>query len=200
MRLGRSGFVSVHLPAGFFDSIDELERQICNLDQRLLSLSSRVETSNEARISECATLKELLKKQVGQVRGVWEAAFREPKDRNVHAAENELSSLKGSLQPILEERTKDRLEKERIEREAPSLRLEKERLEKFKPELCSWKGSAKPTPGIISYLTTKHRGNVDEKGIVTITSKSIPDDPRHALTNVADLNSLPYFASQDEPG
>jgi hypothetical protein len=54
--------------------------------------------------------------------------------------------------------------------------------------------------GIISYLTKKHGGNVHEKGIVTITSKSVSDDPRFALKNVADLTSDSEFNSKDEPG
>jgi hypothetical protein len=53
--------------------------------------------------------------------------------------------------------------------------------------------------GIISYLTRKHGGNVHDKGIVTITSKSVyPDCP---VRNVADLtNDDTLFRSQDEPG
>jgi hypothetical protein len=59
---------------------------------------------------------------------------------------------------------------------------------------------------IISYLTKKHGGNVHEKGIVTITSKSIRAVPKHlsrrayAPTNVADLTSNHCFDSNDEPG
>jgi hypothetical protein len=54
----------------------------------------------------------------------------------------------------------------------------------------------KSKEGIISYLTTKHGGNVNEKGIVTITSKSVySDNPMHALKNVADLTSVCCFES-----
>jgi hypothetical protein len=53
---------------------------------------------------------------------------------------------------------------------------------------------AKSLDGIIAYLTKKHGGNVHEKGIVTITSKSVPD-PRHALANVADFTSDSSFLS-----
>jgi hypothetical protein len=57
-----------------------------------------------------------------------------------------------------------------------------------------------PPDGIISYLTRKYGGNVHDKGIVTITSKSVyKDDPEWALRNVADLSS-DYFNSKDEPG
>jgi hypothetical protein len=35
---------------------------------------------------------------------------------------------------------------------------------------------AESLEGIISYLTKKHGGNVHEKGIVTIASKSVYDD------------------------
>jgi hypothetical protein len=54
--------------------------------------------------------------------------------------------------------------------------------------------------GIISYLTLKHGGNVHDKGIVTITSKSVLDDLRWPLRNVADLTSGSSFSSRDEPG
>jgi hypothetical protein len=67
---------------------------------------------------------------------------------------------------------------------------------------------AKPFDGIISYLTRKHGGNVHEKGIVTITSKSdMYDDPQYAMHGdvrtyfkVADLTSDSYFISKDAPG
>jgi hypothetical protein len=55
--------------------------------------------------------------------------------------------------------------------------------------------------GIISYLTRRHRGNVQEKGIVTITSLSVHrDDPRYGPSNVADLTSDAYFRSKKERG
>jgi hypothetical protein len=54
--------------------------------------------------------------------------------------------------------------------------------------------------GIISYLTKKHGGNVHEKGIVTITSKSVRDDPEYAPKNVAVLTSDSWFQSKNEPG
>jgi cell division septation protein DedD len=60
---------------------------------------------------------------------------------------------------------------------------------------------AESLDGIISYLTTKRGGNVQEKGIVTISSKSVRDhEPKFALKNVADLTSGSCFESKDEPG
>jgi hypothetical protein len=54
--------------------------------------------------------------------------------------------------------------------------------------------------GIISYLTRKHGGNVHDKGIVTITSKSTwSNDPKYALRNLADLTASWYFSSDTEP-
>jgi hypothetical protein len=54
--------------------------------------------------------------------------------------------------------------------------------------------------GIISYLTKKHRGNVQEKGIVTITSRSVwYDYPNFAPKNLADLTSGSTFSSKNEP-
>jgi hypothetical protein len=52
------------------------------------------------------------------------------------------------------------------------------------------------------YLTKKHRGNVHEKGIVAITSKSLFEgDPSNAAQNVADLKSDSEFYSEEEvPG
>jgi hypothetical protein len=57
---------------------------------------------------------------------------------------------------------------------------------------------AKSVEGVISYLTRKHGGNVHEKGIVTLTSKSVLNDPRYAVQNVADLTSPWYFMSKNE--
>jgi hypothetical protein len=57
---------------------------------------------------------------------------------------------------------------------------------------------AKSLEGIISYLTRKHRGNVHDKGIVTITSKSV--FACYALRNAADFTSDSCFASKGEPG
>jgi hypothetical protein len=55
--------------------------------------------------------------------------------------------------------------------------------------------------GIISYLTTKHGGHVHEKGIVTITSKSVDDRvSKYALKYVADFTSEHAFGSKNEPG
>jgi hypothetical protein len=52
---------------------------------------------------------------------------------------------------------------------------------------------AKSLDGIISHLSQKHGGNVHEKGIVTITSKSVhKDDPKY----VADLTSDSRFKSK----
>jgi predicted nucleic acid-binding Zn-ribbon protein len=60
---------------------------------------------------------------------------------------------------------------------------------------------AKSLDGIISHLTQKRGGNVEEKGIVKITSKSVfNDDPKYALKNVADLTSNHFFNSKNEPG
>jgi hypothetical protein len=61
--------------------------------------------------------------------------------------------------------------------------------------------AAKSLDGIILYLIRKHRGNVHEKGIVAITSKSVfSDNPMFAVRNVADLtDSDSHFTSQDEP-
>jgi hypothetical protein len=55
---------------------------------------------------------------------------------------------------------------------------------------------AKSLDGIISYLTKKHGGNVHDKGIVTITSKSVRFDHwNHRPQNVADLTVDSTFYS-----
>jgi hypothetical protein len=58
--------------------------------------------------------------------------------------------------------------------------------------------------GVIWYLTKKHGGNVSEKGIVAITSKSVhSSDDWCALKNLADfadLSSNSAFLSADAPG
>jgi hypothetical protein len=58
--------------------------------------------------------------------------------------------------------------------------------------------------GIISYLTEKYGGNVHEKGIVTITSKSARPDVEGlgfgALRHIADFNDDEAFISMPGPG
>jgi hypothetical protein len=55
--------------------------------------------------------------------------------------------------------------------------------------------------GIILHLTKKHGGNVHDKGIVTITSKSVlHDHPDFAPKYAADLNDDEYFSAKREPG
>jgi hypothetical protein len=59
----------------------------------------------------------------------------------------------------------------------------------------------KSLDGIIRYLTQKHGGNVHDKGIVTITTKSVNGDySMWAPRNVADLDSDEEFFSANEPG
>jgi hypothetical protein len=50
--------------------------------------------------------------------------------------------------------------------------------------------------GIIWTVTRKQGGNVHDKGIVRITSKSAQVEPRH----VADFDSLQFFSSDNQPG
>jgi hypothetical protein len=54
--------------------------------------------------------------------------------------------------------------------------------------------------GIIAHLTRKCGGNVREGGFVTISAKSVDDDPRCQLGNVAGLESDSAFSSNNEPG
>jgi hypothetical protein len=55
--------------------------------------------------------------------------------------------------------------------------------------------------GILTLLARKHGGNVHDKGIVTITSKSVyAADPVYSVRNLADLTSMSYFHSADGPG
>jgi hypothetical protein len=47
----------------------------------------------------------------------------------------------------------------------------------------------------------KHGGNVQDKGIVTITAKSVySDDPKYAVRNIADRPPDSRFCSKHEPG
>jgi archaellum component FlaC len=123
-----------------------------------------------------------LRKEVGEVRtdlarklDAQIGSFRE-EVREVH---RELSELKRSLQPILE-------------------KLEKERLEKLRRDSCAWKEQPKSLEGIISYLTKKHGGNVHEKGIVTVTAKSVVNnDPRCAADFVTHLTG--FYCDQAFP-
>jgi hypothetical protein len=58
---------------------------------------------------------------------------------------------------------------------------------------------AESLDGIMSYLTRKHGGNVHDKGIVTITSKSVDNcDPRNLAYPIRSLTSQ-HFQSKNEP-
>jgi hypothetical protein len=57
--------------------------------------------------------------------------------------------------------------------------------------------TAKSVDGIISHLTGKHGGNVHDKGIVTITSKSL--FPGYAERSLVDLTSTSRFNSKNKP-
>jgi hypothetical protein len=54
--------------------------------------------------------------------------------------------------------------------------------------------------GINSYLTRKHGGNVHDKGIVTITSKSVDEDRAKNFSFLAELTCHRQFGSDDKPG
>jgi hypothetical protein len=61
--------------------------------------------------------------------------------------------------------------------------------------------AANSVDGIISYLTRKHGGNVHDKGVITLASKSAqPNNPGHAVWNAADLTTEMRFFSKDDPG
>jgi hypothetical protein len=53
--------------------------------------------------------------------------------------------------------------------------------------------------GILSYLTRKHGGNVHDRRIVTITSKSVDRNGARNYTFLADLTTNMFFCSKDEP-
>jgi hypothetical protein len=59
---------------------------------------------------------------------------------------------------------------------------------------------SKSFEGIISYLTRKHGGNAHEKGIVTITSKSVDMRGSMNFSSLADLRSESHFCSRCQPG
>jgi hypothetical protein len=60
---------------------------------------------------------------------------------------------------------------------------------------------AKSLDGIISHLTHKLGGNVHNKGLVDITSKSVQKDKaKYAVQNVAHLTSESEFRSRSESG
>jgi uncharacterized coiled-coil protein SlyX len=62
--------------------------------------------------------------------------------------------------------------------------------------------AARSLVGIVSYLTRKHGGHIHDKGIATITSKSVRTDDQHwhLVRNIADLISSSCFESRNEPG
>jgi hypothetical protein len=63
----------------------------------------------------------------------------------------------------------------------------------------AYKWFTKKPAGYLTYLAGQYRGNLHDNGIVTITAKSIADDPASALRNVVDLDFDSWFQSKDEP-
>jgi hypothetical protein len=60
---------------------------------------------------------------------------------------------------------------------------------------------ANPCDGIIAYLTRKHDGNIHNKGIITITSKSVwSREPTDAVGNLPDFAFDRHFKSKNERG
>jgi hypothetical protein len=89
-------------------------------------------------------------------------------------------------------------------REFAEIRLELERmkgrLRKLAKQVEIPMHEDKSLDGIISYLTKEHDGDVHDKGILTVTSKSVfSAEPRNAVTNAVALSAVSWFTSWDEP-
>jgi hypothetical protein len=149
----------------------------CELRQAVEGLSSRVGA---------------LESEKGEVRRGWEDALRQLKERQVQEVKGEVQALKDSLRPMQVKRDEVPL--------LPLVKVEFPMQGKLVPlvKLEIPMKEANSLQGIISYLTKKHGGNVHEKGIVTIVSKSIDPD-YYPLKSVADLTSDSWFVSKDEP-
>jgi hypothetical protein len=64
---------------------------------------------------------------------------------------------------------------------------------------CVFPYRASPLDGIISHLTSKFRGNVYDRSVVTITAnRAASDHSYYAAKNVADLGTDSYFQSPNE--
>jgi hypothetical protein len=68
-------------------------------------------------------------------------------------------------------------------------------LSRYSSRFIEFKSSS-PLSGIISYLTTKHGGNVSDKNIVTITASSVYS--RYSARNAADLTADSFWFSNNE--
>jgi hypothetical protein len=121
-----------------------------------------------------------LESETGEVQGGWEAGLRQLKERVVQEVKAELQTLKDSLRPM-------QVKLDGV----PRLPLAKVEIPMKAP---------KSLEGSISYLTKKHGGNVHEKGIVTMASKSVYYRRYGAPKSVADLTSGSGFRSKHEPG
>jgi hypothetical protein len=104
--------------------------------------------------------------------------------------------LKGEVATLMERTGKVASTIAEVKRSVASLETETRRCVLSLP----MKGP-KSCDGIIAHLTKEHGGNVDEKGIVSVTAKSLFADPQYSLKAVTNLRSeSPVFWSTDAPG
>jgi hypothetical protein len=196
----------------------DLPRALCELmTARLLSVSNEVQLlrkETDDRFSGLAKNVEGLRKETDdrflRISEAVRALRDETDDRfsgsgisNWESVVAELRSQTASELEVLRGSIRRMRQKQGWEREIP--KQEPKAIETWwsddKRRAAERENGAKLLDGIISYLTKRHSGNVHEKGIVTITSKSLhSDDARFALKNIADLNASSHFQSKDERG
>jgi uncharacterized coiled-coil protein SlyX len=196
------------------DPMSSLPARVCKLELQVSSLSAPPRELEEAIESQERALEGLRCETEQKIHSLDGTVAR--LDSTIEKLERKVDSLTDMLQEAKKVISSFGDEKVMI-RDVPSERVKmmKEIFEKEKSlettnfKRADWMNPAvpydgviplkkdKPLDGIISALNEKHSGNVQEKGIVTITAKSVSDDPTYALKNVADLASDSEFWSKD---
>jgi hypothetical protein len=213
------------------DQLNELILYSTNYDRELANLQSAIKVNAgtlriaiDSFTSKCENQNKVLATRIGAVEGISDSLSQvtgrlshceqyaeqiqsdcakhgerlETAERNIS---DSLSQLREQLS-VCEQSLKDMT----LSSQSPAHRPSPVSPAKTVKELHFPLSTPKSVNGIMSYLTWKNGGNVHDKGIVTITSKSVNSDrdyarnARNALWNAADLHTAASFCSQIELG
>jgi hypothetical protein len=172
--------------------------QVSHIDEIVTSFSSRLDTQNgllSNRIDDCVSRLAVVQSQLAQ------------QLQTQSIAEQHILQNIGKLKDSVVDLTKKVSESSNIKNEVDELRKsvsqpQPHSLIGFKPHLTTFQAvpaAFSLLDGVISYLTTRHGGNVHQHGIVTVfAGRAYSGEARCAAKNVADLKTDSYFFSVTE--